>query len=202
MQRHLLEDRLRNILLKNWPCFLENFPLHFLKSPVNQREFLPAQDKDHLPGKVSFLTDEEETELHTILKDLLQINFTLEPRKTFRLRHTTQDDLEKVFVHFDPYEIVGTIFLDSTDENSEFQLSFCRHRETGWMNVSDGLLKVKQVLLLNEDTWKLDRWEIWHTENFQPAKCVWHPGNLYHTPPVCRSEGGGITLDFFLGRKR
>lgn len=180
---------------------LENFPLHFFKSPVSQRVFLPSLDKDHLPGKVAFLTEEEEIELHSIFENLLQMKFPLEREKTYRLRHSTQNDLKKTFVHYDPFEIVGAIFLHAVGEISGFDLSFYRHKETGWTSVGDGKMKIKQHLLVSEDIRDLERWEIWHKEKYLPGKCVWHPGNFYHAPPICNSAGGGYTLDFFFGHR-
>jgi hypothetical protein len=176
---------------------LDDFPVQALLSHRQGRRDLP---KNFVPGNKYALNEDEEIFLLRTFEEKLGAPLK---DKLFRLRHSSWADVPDKYVHADPYDITGTIFLEASPEEGGFYLEFFRHLSSGLREIMAGASSnVKVNFLIDDDRLDLSRWEVWHREEYAHGRCIFHAGKLFHAPPVCESVHGGWSLDFFMNVAR
>ncbi|MFL5785524.1 MAG: hypothetical protein ACJ76H_12990 [Bacteriovoracaceae bacterium] len=172
---------------------LDDFPVQTLVSHRSDRRDLP---KNFVPGNKYELNQDEKIILLKTFEEKLGVSLKDEH---FRLRHSSRADAPDKYVHADPWDITGTIFLEASQAEGGFYLEFFRHLSSGLREIIPGpSTNVKVNFLIDDDRMDLSRWEVWHREEYKYGCCICHAGRLFHAPPVCDSADGGWSLDFFM----
>lgn len=179
------------------------FSAELCKHFSNSKKFHRGPDQNY-QGRASVLTEEERKELQNKLETLLNIKIDQQFISRVRVANKTDRNTEKSFVHYDPFPLVGIIYLSNTNlDSTSFGTHFYEYKNNGKKRAHYEIEVEtwKWSLILENHSKDLSLWKKWNSIDYKIGRLVLFDGGLFHSGPLEvfgeNDETGRCTLEFF-----
>lgn len=179
------------------------FSPEMCKHFTNSKTFHRGPDQNY-QGRASSLTAEEKIELRTKLEALLKIEIDPQFISRARVANKSDKNTEKSFIHYDPFPLVGIIYLSNTSEDpNRFGTHFYEYKNNG-KKKADYQVEVetwKWSLILENHSKDLSLWNKWNSIDYKFGRLVLFDGGYFHSGPLEvfgeDDQSGRYTVEFF-----